>query len=94
MKHGWYYYYRLHDAKCSTLLEEYPSLHNFLNEMFDSCPHEHFITGPRSSSLTFPIDNCSTVVENHETCNMTSAALVLMSELLKGPASVTPRWSG
>lgn len=79
MKHGWYYYYRLHDDKCNTLLKEYPSLHNYLNEMFDSCPHEYFITGPRSSSLTFPIDNISTTIKNHETIFLTEAALVLMN---------------
>ncbi len=87
MKHGWFYYYRMHEIKCNMLLKEFPKLHDYLNDMFENCPHDFFVTGPRSSSLTFPIKNGSINVENHETCVLTDDALIEMEGRYKSAHS-------
>ncbi|MFH1589970.1 MAG: PD-(D/E)XK nuclease family protein [archaeon] len=59
LAHGWYYHYRIHSKKTDELCGNgYSKLKNFLDETMDSCPDEHFLNGPRSSSLRFslPID--------------------------------------
>lgn len=78
MKHGWYYYYRLHQTKCNELLKEFPTLNEFLEDMLHNCPHHYFNEGPRSSSLKFPIKNQSIVVNDHETSYLTENALIEM----------------
>jgi hypothetical protein len=79
MKHGWFYYYRLHTAKASILInKELTPLYDYLEAMFNSCPHENFIIGPRSSSLSFNLNFKQTEVKNHETCYLASEALEKM----------------
>ena len=88
MKHGWFYYYRVHLAKSNELLSNgLSSLNDYLQDMFENCPHEYFVEGPRSSSLTFPIENKSILVENHETCKLTEKAIPAMENRYKSAHS-------
>ena len=81
MKHGWFYFYRIHTAKASTLInDDLKPLNDFLEEMYTSCPHDLFTIGPRSSSLTFNLDIEQFEIKNHETCYLASEALEKMDK--------------
>lgn len=55
-KHGWWYHYRIHNRKCSYLLEDSLStLKEYLEDVFDNCPHDYFLDGPRGSRLRFQL---------------------------------------
>lgn len=54
MKHGWYYYYKIHRAKLERVQPDYPSLHQFLHKVRTSRPDHYFDGGPRSSQITLP----------------------------------------
>ena len=56
-KHGWFYHYRFCDDKVNSFCnDKLFSLKGFLNEMLTNCPHDYFLSGPRSSSLKFDLD--------------------------------------
>lgn len=74
-KHGWFYHYRVHVPKSQTLLDEFPDLHSFLNDMFESCPHEKFTSGPRSSKLRFSVPVNLVEIPGHEMCSLAAASL-------------------
>jgi hypothetical protein len=76
MKHGWFYFYRLHTKKASSLInKKFIPLNNYLEDMFNSCPHENFTIGPRSSALSFDLNFQKTEIKNHETCFLACEAL-------------------
>ena len=55
--HG-YYHYRIHRNKTEKLCkDEYKKLKEYLHNMLDNCPHEHFLEGPRSSVLKFKLNS-------------------------------------
>jgi hypothetical protein len=74
-KHGWYYHYRVHEAKLDRLSGGFPGLKEFLLRMFDECPHDYFLTGPRSSKLQLPLDFDITHIPGHEICTFADFAL-------------------
>jgi hypothetical protein len=74
-KHGWFYHYRVHVPKTQTLLSDFPQLSGFLNEMFTGCPHDKFLSGPRSSKLRFTVPVDLVELPGHEICTMTKNAL-------------------
>ena len=77
LKHGWYYFYRIHEKKRDLLLEDLSNLKEYLNFVSVSCPNEYFMAGPRSSSLTFKLNNTKIVeVTGHEVSNLAREALV------------------
>ena len=56
-KHGWFYHYRFCENKCDALCKNHlSSLKDYLYSMLENCPHDHFLSGPRSSSLKFDLD--------------------------------------
>lgn len=62
-KHGWYYIYRVHLPKAQQLLTEFSTLNTYLDSIFNNCPDEYFLHGPRGSQLKFKIPTeikCST----------------------------------
>ncbi|KYK24638.1 hypothetical protein AYK26_03625 [Euryarchaeota archaeon SM23-78] len=67
LDHGWYYHYRLHNAKLGLLRDNgfYP-LHRYLNRVFKNCPQEPFLTGPRGSRLRFDLGIRPRQIDNHE----------------------------
>ena len=76
MKHGWYYFYRVHQAKSESLLNgDFQELHDYLGKMFDECPHDYFTCGPRSSHLTFDVKKEHQEVKFHETSQLALDAL-------------------
>ncbi|MBN2052254.1 Dna2/Cas4 domain-containing protein [Candidatus Woesearchaeota archaeon] len=67
LDHGWWYHYRLHNEKLDLLKGNgYTGLHKYLGEVFDKCPREPFITGPRSSKLRFNLGIKPRQIDNHE----------------------------
>jgi hypothetical protein len=67
LDHGWWYHYRLHQAKLGLLKGNgYSNLHKYLHEVFDNCPQEPFLTGPRSSKLKFSLGIKPRQIDNHE----------------------------
>ena len=50
LKHGGYYYYKIHKAKLDKLNVD-KNLKDFLIDMLENCPDHHFEKGPRSSVL-------------------------------------------
>lgn len=77
LKHGWYYFYRIHEKKRDLLLDGLDNLKNYLDFVSVNCPNEYFMAGPRSSSLTFKLNNTKIVeVSGHEVSNLAREALV------------------
>jgi hypothetical protein len=67
LDHGWFYHYRLHQSKLDLLKGNgYSNLHQYLHQVFDNCPQEPFITGPRSSQLKFSLGIKPRQIDNHE----------------------------
>jgi len=84
-KHGWYYFYRVHEPKTAELCESYPELCNYLEDMFENCPHEYFKLEPRSSKLKFKLNNLDLVpADNHEVCELTKQGLIENETRFKG----------
>lgn len=84
-KHGWYYYYRMHNPKTSSLCSKYPELCKFLNDVFDNCPHGYFEVEPRSSKIKFKLNNINLInVNNHELCGLTKLGLSKNESRFKG----------
>lgn len=83
-KHGWYYFYRVHEPKTKQLCETFPELISYLYDTFENCPHDYFQVEPRSSHLKFPLNNLNlTDVNNHEVCNLTKLGLEENAERFK-----------
>jgi hypothetical protein len=67
LDHGWFYHYRLHELKLDMLKGNgFSKLHSYLHEVFDNCPQQPFITGPRSSKLKFNLGIKPRQIDNHE----------------------------
>ena len=83
-KHGWFYYYRVHEPKTKQLCETFPELISYLYDTFDNCPDDYFQVEPRSSHLKFPLNQLTlTDVNSHEVCNLTKLGLDKNSERYK-----------
>ena len=76
LDHGWFYHYRLHRAKLGLLRDNgFSSLHRFLNRVFDDCPQEPFLAGPRSSRLRFSLGIEPRQIDNHEVTTLAREGL-------------------
>ncbi len=76
LKHGWYYYYRLHEKKCGSLSNGFSTLKEFLENVAFNCPNHYFTQGPRSSALVFKVKNLKVhSVEGHEISSLAREAL-------------------
>src|SRR3989344_4942508 len=56
MHTGGIYEYRVHNEKLNSIASDYKTLINYLNDVFDNCPNDYFLKGPRSSSLRFKLN--------------------------------------
>ncbi len=72
-KHGWFYHYRIYLEKMNSLCP--PSLSEYLQRVFQSCPDEKFNSGPRSSSLRINLNINPIEVNGHEVSTFASLAL-------------------
>ncbi|MBL7100593.1 MAG: PD-(D/E)XK nuclease family protein [Nanoarchaeota archaeon] len=79
-KHGWYYHYRVHNLKTPELTNGFDTLRRYLYQMFESCPHEYFESGPRGSSLKFKLPLSIKEKTGHEVNNLTRYGLQVNSE--------------
>jgi len=77
LDHGWWYFYRLHEAKTRELTSEnFPELYAYLLEVYDDCPDEYFREGPRSSHLKFPLPDLNLdTLDFHEVMELTKQGL-------------------
>lgn len=76
LKHGWYYFYRIHEKKRDLLLDNIKELKSYLDFVSVSCPNEYFMAGPRSSSLTFKLNKTKVVeISGHEVSNLARQAI-------------------
>lgn len=75
-KHGWWYFYRIHEPKTAKLTESYPALKQYLYDMFENCPHDYFQVEPRSSKLRFNLANINLKhIDKHELTQLTKLGL-------------------
>ena len=71
-KHGWWYFYRIHEPKTAELTTNYPSLKKYLYDMFTDCPHDYFHVEPRSSKLRFNLKDVNLKhIDKHEVTELT-----------------------
>jgi hypothetical protein len=84
-KHGWFYHYRVHNPKTSSLsVDNLSSLKVFLDDMFENCPHDYFQGGPRGSALKFKIPNIDPVcLTGHEVSSLADLGLVHNADRFK-----------
>lgn len=76
LKHGWYYFYRLHTAKLDRLCGNgFSNLRDYLEATFTSCPNEFFEKGPRSSKLRMDLGIKPTEIKHHEVCQLAEQGL-------------------
>lgn len=75
-KHGWYYFYRVHNQKVDRLTPPFPQLKVYLQGLFSSCPQEYFETEPRSSQLRFGLSNLHLIpILHHEVSQLARIGL-------------------
>ena len=74
--HGWFYHYRFHKPKTESLcIKKLCALKDYLHDVVDNCPNDHFLKGPRSSSLRFNLDLDIKKVKGHEVCSLAENGL-------------------
>lgn len=79
LAHGWYYHYRIHSEKTERLCNHNHSmLKNYLETTMSCCPEEHFLKGPRSSSLKFSLPIKLEENLNHEISQLCLQSLKTM----------------
>lgn len=89
LPHKWYYFYRIHMGKCSSAHENgYSALASYLDQVFEGCPNEYFLSGPRSSSLRFSVDIELMHVKGHEISALADVGLFLKSHLKQAHSRV------
>ncbi|MBS3143262.1 PD-(D/E)XK nuclease family protein [Candidatus Woesearchaeota archaeon] len=81
MHKGGSYQYRLHNQKLNKLSLDYPGLIWYLNKVFEKCPDDYFLKGPRSSSLKFKLNNLNIhQIIGHEVNNLCEMGLKINGE--------------
>jgi hypothetical protein len=102
--HGWWYHYRLHEEnaakQCNNGLQP---LSHYLHGLFDHCPDEKFLVGPRCSRLRFPLDVDAVRVRHHPVSQVaklagdrwsghTEVELALLNHDARTVAAEVPLW--
>ena len=84
MHKGGSYQYRLHNQKLNELSLEFPSLVWYLNKVFEECPNDYFLKGPRSSMLKFKLNNLNMhQIIGHEISDLGVTGLKINKERYK-----------
>ena len=75
---GGFYMYRIHDIKTEQLCHGngFSPLKKFMDDVFESCPDEHFRSGPRSSALKFRTTHDIIEVRGHEVSQLAKYGLI------------------
>lgn len=77
--HGWFYHYNIHGKKAHDLCAARPvlsGLGEYLYDVFEHCPQEPFVTGPRSSKVRSTIPVTLARIEGHEVSALAREGLV------------------
>ncbi len=73
--HGWWSHYRLHEENAARQCADGLSpLSAYLRGLFDACPDEKFLTGPRCSRLRLPFDADIKRVAHHPVSRLVKLA--------------------
>lgn len=81
---GGNYQYRIHNQKLNSLSSNYSSLVLYLNKVFENCPHDYFLKGPRSSELKFKLNNLDMYqIIGHEINDLCNISLKINKEKYK-----------
>jgi len=81
---GGVYEYKMHDEKLNSLASDYKMLINYLNDVFDNCPNDYFLNGPRSSALKFKLSNIDVYqITGHEINDLCRMGLKINKEKYK-----------
>ncbi len=75
LNHGLRYFYRLHEEKLACLSNGFSGLKSYLERVFEKCPEEIFMAGPRSSALKLDLGIKPICVNGHEVCKWAEIAL-------------------
>lgn len=76
LDHGWFYHYRIHKGKLGLLRDNgFSPLHKYMGKVFDKCPQEPFLKGPRSSGLKFDLGIRPRQIDNHEVTHLAKEGL-------------------
>jgi len=74
--HGWFYHYRIHEPKTTVLCNNgFSPLKDYLHHVCDNCPHEHFLKGPRGSSIKKSLDIDLKKISGHEVSELARQGL-------------------
>ena len=66
-KHGWFYHYRIHLGKIDSLCKgDILNLKKYIIDVFDNCPDEPFLKGPRCSKLRDSVNADLKEIDGHE----------------------------
>ncbi|MBS3146626.1 PD-(D/E)XK nuclease family protein [Candidatus Woesearchaeota archaeon] len=76
MNHGMPYFYRYHVKKTQSLTNGFDPLRNYLHTIEQTCPHDYFFSGPRSSSLHFKLNFDVKCIESHEISKLARQAMI------------------
>src|SRR3989344_4684750 len=81
LDHDWYYRFRIHTLKSKILCNEFPSLTDYLENVFTNCPNEYFKNNKnRGSKLNFKLNLSIHNLKAHEVCELTKDALKIDTE--------------
>ena len=75
MDHKWYYRYRIHTLKSSSLCKNFPELNKYLEETFAKRPDHYFKEGMSGSKLNFNLNLDVHNLKAHEICELAKNAL-------------------
>lgn len=74
----------MHTLKSEQLLGNgFSSVNEYLNSVFDYCPDEYFLKGPRGSKLKFKVDADIRCITNHEVSKLAKIGLEVNDERYK-----------
>lgn len=75
--HGWFYHYRLHVKKTEVLCNNgFNSLRKYLEKVFDECPNDYFLLGPRGSGLKLNLPVKEMKIKGHEVSGLAEQGLI------------------
>ena len=80
---GGIYLYRIHDLKLNSLCDGYGGLKKYLNGVFNNCPNDYFLKGPRSSALKFKLNLDPIKINGHEISQLARTSLKINKDRYK-----------
>ncbi len=83
LKHGWFYHYRVHDARIDALAGNgFSKLKDYIDLTFKYCPQKPFDEGGRASSMKVPV-SLDMVEKQGDLCQLTMDGLIANKDAFK-----------